>query len=428
MMNVSSTKQSPQEILNPKPVQSQTQRRSSRNREDFFCYRCGEDGHIATKCKAPENTTLVIQKLVRSLRQAKSERSRSTGDNASANSLNCSFDQSQMANNKANSLPSGLVGPVSTIPMEVNGCPCTALLDSGSQVTIVFEQWYSKYLSHVPIQPLAGLSIWGLSESSYPYKGYIVIDISFPSILTGEAETVSILALVCPEPQSTQQVPVIIGTNANFFQRLTTFSLDSSASNQAYSLRIQSEVLKLHVPQIKGKVEVSDSDEGQILWTGPGGLTIPSRGERYAVCKVEMKKQLRKDIFLLEAIEDNPLPAGILVPPMVLHSSNLNVDSFKLLVCNDTSQDITIPVGTVIAKLSPTDTVTVAQGVQTASKKLDPQIFKFGDSPIPANWKARMREKLSEQGVVFSVTEWDVGKAKDVKHTIRLNDSRPFRE
>ncbi len=106
----------------------------------------------------------------------------------------------------------------------------------------------------------------------------------------------------------------------------------------------------------------------------------------------------------------------------------MNVDSFKLLVCNDTSRDITIPVGTVIAKVSPTDTVTVAQGVQTASKRLDPKIFKFGDSPVPANWEARLRDKLSERGMVFSVTEWEVGRAKDVKHTIRLNDCRPFRE
>lgn len=428
VMNVSSTKQSPQDVSNPKPVQFRNQGRSSKNREDLFCYRCGEDGHIATKCKAPENTTLVIQKLVRSLRQAKSERSRSTGNTVSANSFNCSFDQSEMTSNEANSFPRGLVGPVSNIPVKVNGCPCTALLDSGSQVTIVFEQWYSKYLSPVPIQPLTGLSIWGLSESSYPYKGYIVVDVSFPATLTGEAETVSILALVCPEPPGTQQVPVIIGTNANFFQRLTSLNPASSVSNKAYSLRIQSELFKLPVAQIKGRVEVSESDEGQILWTGPGGLTIPSRGERYAVCKVEMEKQLRKDIFLLEASKDSQLPAGILVPPTVLHSSDMNVDSFKLLVCNDTSRDITIPVGTVIAKVFPTDTVIVAQGVQTGHKRLDPKIFKFGDSPVPANWKARLREKLSERGMVFSVTEWDVGRAKDVKHTIRLNDCRPFRE
>ncbi|KAL0151367.1 hypothetical protein M9458_053361 [Cirrhinus mrigala] len=271
VMNVSSAKQSPLDMPNPKPVLFQKQKRSSKTREDFFCYHCGEDGHIATKFKAPENPTL-IQKLVRSLRQTKSEKSRSAGDNVAANSLNCSFDQSPMANNNANSLPRGLVGPVPTIPVEVN-----------------------------------------------------------------------------------------------------------------------------HV-------------------------------ERYAVCKVEMKKQTGKEIFLLKASEDIQLPAGILVPPTVLHSSDMNMDGFNLLVCNDTSQEITIPAGTVIAKVSPTAMVTVAQGVQVASKRLDPKLFKFGDSPIPANWKARLREKLSERGSVFSVTEWDVGKAKDVKHTIRLNDYRPFRE
>jgi len=86
-----------------------------------------------------------------------------------------------------------------------------------------------------------------------------------------------------------------------------------------------------------------------------------------------METQQRKEMYLLS------LPAGILVQPTVLHSADMNVESFKLLVCNDTSRDITIPVGTVIAKVFPTDTVTVAQGVQNASKRLVPKIFKFGD-------------------------------------------------
>ncbi len=66
----------------------------------------------------------------------------------------------------------------------------------GSQVTIVFESWYSRNLPDVPVHPLAGLSIWGLSSCSYPYQGYIVIDVTFPVILTGAEETLSILALV----------------------------------------------------------------------------------------------------------------------------------------------------------------------------------------------------------------------------------------
>lgn len=61
--------------------------------------------------------------------------------------------------------------------MKVNGCPCTALLDRGSQFTIVFEKWYSKYLANIPMQLHAGLFICGLSEASYPYKGYIAVNV-----------------------------------------------------------------------------------------------------------------------------------------------------------------------------------------------------------------------------------------------------------
>lgn len=75
------------------------------------------------------------------------------------------------------SLPAGLVGPALTIAKKVNGQPCEALLDSGSQVTIIFESWYSKNLSSVPIQPLSGLSIWGLSTASYPYKGFVLVGV-----------------------------------------------------------------------------------------------------------------------------------------------------------------------------------------------------------------------------------------------------------
>lgn len=60
-------------------------------------------------------------------------------------------------------IPAGLVGPVSTVTLKVNGQPCTALLDSGSQVTIIFEKCYQKHLSHIPIHPVSGLAIWGLT-------------------------------------------------------------------------------------------------------------------------------------------------------------------------------------------------------------------------------------------------------------------------
>ncbi|XP_048021418.1 paraneoplastic antigen Ma1 homolog [Megalobrama amblycephala] len=193
-----SVRQSSQSIREPQPLEqtdTSVKPRLDKTKEDYFCYKCGEDGHIAPRCKAPENYSLVIQKLVRSLRKARNERmdpssSKHTGDKASFSR------KSQTVVVEKSSLPEGLVGPALTITMKINGQPCEALLDSGSQVTIVFESWYSKHLSSVPIQPLSGLSIWGLSTASYPYKGYILVDAFFPASVMGVEEFPSLLWFV----------------------------------------------------------------------------------------------------------------------------------------------------------------------------------------------------------------------------------------
>ncbi|KAK3558546.1 hypothetical protein QTP86_019012, partial [Hemibagrus guttatus] len=72
-------------------------------------------------------------------------------------------EESQIDLPESSSLPKGLVGPASTVMVKLNGQECQALLDTGSQVTILFDNWFSRNPPDVPIHPLTGLSIWGLS-------------------------------------------------------------------------------------------------------------------------------------------------------------------------------------------------------------------------------------------------------------------------
>lgn len=425
VMSVSSSSSASHAQLHQPHASVQQRSKPSRNMEDYFCYRCGEDGHISTKCQAPENATQVITKLIHSLRKAKGMRSDTTNSNPSGEQA-CFSKNSHVHSSEPNGLPKGLVGPASTVEVKIGGHPCHALWDSGSQVTIVFDSWYSRNLPDVPIHPLAGLSIWGLSSCSYPYKGYIVIDVTFPETLTGAEETISILALVCPDPQGPTQFPVIIGTNASFFQRLTAYNGATSGKNSAHSLRIQTPPVRI-LPQ-SGQTSAADRPEGKVIWEGPGTFKVPSRGERYALCKVESDKPLRKDIFLIEASPVDPLPSGLFVSPVVMPSSAVDVNNFRVLIHNETSKDLSIPVGTVVAHVFPTDTVTVAHDIPESKGPLNPELFNFGEAPIPAGWEKRLRLKLAERSNVFSTEEWDVGLAKDVTHQIRLSDPRPFRE
>ncbi|KAL1249378.1 hypothetical protein QQF64_020383 [Cirrhinus molitorella] len=411
-----------------KPEQSDTfaKPRFELTREDYFCYKCGEDGHIAPRCRATENYSLVIQKLVQSLRKARNDRTEQGGKHCGDKASFSRKSQTVVA--EKSSIPAGLVGPALTIAMKVHGQPCEALLDSGSQVTIIFESWYSKNLPSVPIWPLSGLSVWGLSTASYPYRGYVLVDVSFPASVMGVEETVSILALVCPEPEGPGQVPVIIGTNASFFQRLLGLNTVGPETDIAHALRIQLHEAELNSPGKLVKENAEDIPAGAVKWVGPDACIIPSRGETCAICSIESHQPLEKEIFMVESPLDDRLPAGLFIVPVVLPSAAVEENKVKVLIKNETGKDITLPVGTVLAHMFHTDTVTAASESPSKHKMIDPKLFDFSKSSIPKQWENRLRHKLAERGNVFSVEEWDVGLAKDVKHHIRLSDSKPFRE
>lgn len=61
----------------------------------------------------------------------------------------------------------------------------------------------------------------------------------FPEKVTDVGETISVLALICPSPQSLEQTPVILGTNANLFQRLARLCRDTAGVDIGQTLGIQ---------------------------------------------------------------------------------------------------------------------------------------------------------------------------------------------
>lgn len=397
----------------------------------FFCYRCGEDGHISSKCTAPENYPKVIQKLIQSQRKLKStQRSPTTATEVTDPSASV---KTTAVNVKENGLPEGLVGPLSTASAKVNGIPCTALLDSGSQVTIVFDTWYAEHLSHVTLHPISGLDLWGLSdkETSYPYSGYIQITLELPEKTPGKkAKSVPVLALVCPDLRCSDEIPVLVGTNVEKVRALTSQKVAANPDS-IQSLRVCVYEPQAHpLPSTQSPhSNPDDSSVAEVRWCGPGPLIVPAGSEYIAICKVKETQSLGDSILITERAPSPALPPSVLVQPTVLFSKMMDKNKFLVLMRNESLKDTSIPKGTIIAHLHVADMVTEIVNSQPENPpKIDVSLFDFGDSPISSDWKERLQKQLSERSNVFSTEEWDVGLAKGVEHRIRLTDKTPFRE
>lgn len=382
-------------------------RKQYNDSEEYFCYNCGEEGHIAPRCQNPENNDKVIQKLIRSNRKMKWGQKEIPSETEKSNT-SCSAKKSAVSSVGGKQIPEGLIGPPSTVQLRVNGQPCSALLDSGSQVTIIFEKWYRKYLPEVPIHPVFGLAVWGLSDSSYPYIGYVVVNIEFLEKATGGSESLSVLALICPGPTSPDQTAVIIGTNASLFTRLAQLCKESTGTDIAHTLGIKIEpTLEKDIPSCSTGIIPFDMDDaiGCVKWPGPEPLSLSPRGEWCAKCEVEMTEPLEKTVLMIDASSVTSLPAGVLVQTVIVPSEAMENSQLLVPLQNESMKKVTIPVGTVLGHLYLADPVSPSSMSETVDEMIDPKLFNFGDSPIPAEWRERLEQKLSKRTKVFSLHE-----------------------
>lgn len=413
--------------VNASPNQVKFPTRTLKPNEGQFCYRCGENGHFAAKCHSQENQSKVIKKLIQAL---KLSRETKPGTDTPDYETNCGVKRSLVSMPENAGIPEGLIGPPSMIQLKVNGHPCDALFDSGSQVTIIFESWYQQHLCDVPVHPVSGLALWGLSESkaSYPYRGYVVVDLEYPEEVTGASKMVTVLALICPSPRTAEQTPVIVGTNTSHVRSLVKQCKEKGV-DITQTLGIQASCDDDIAPSA-GVSPTHDTDDevGVVSWQGPGPLTLLPGEDLQMVCKVDLKQPVGKEILMVDTSPSAPLPASVLLQPMVVPGHAVNVNNFRILVQNQSLKETTIPVGTVMGHMYLTDSVTVVPPEKTQAPDFDTDLINFGDSPVSEEWKDRLRQKLSQRSKVFSLTEWDVGLARDVEHTIRLSDSRPFRQ
>ena len=105
-----------------------------------------------------------------------------------------------------------LVGKSNEAPIGIEGISTSALLDTGSSVSTVSQDFYQRNLSHLDLHQIDQLlKIECADGQPLPYLGYIKADIAIPGISKSTLQPC--LLLVVPQINYSATTPVLLGTN-----------------------------------------------------------------------------------------------------------------------------------------------------------------------------------------------------------------------
>ncbi len=102
------------------------------------------------------------------------------------------------------------VGKANECNAFIDGHPCRALLDTGSQVTSISESFYKGHLSHHMIQSVDKLlKVVGITGQAVQFLGYIEVDLKFPESESGTNTSQKAFVLVVPDTKYNKRVPLV---------------------------------------------------------------------------------------------------------------------------------------------------------------------------------------------------------------------------
>ncbi|KAL8572029.1 hypothetical protein ACOMHN_038387 [Nucella lapillus] len=329
-----------------------------------------------------------------------------------------------------------LVGPCCETTIAVNGQRAQALLDSGSQVTIISEAFYRTHLPSIPLeQPDFDLTINGAGGQRVPFLGCARVQVQLPKEVAGTSKVIDTVAVVGPDTAFSTRVPVIIGTNTiRCFAR--QFSLCSGPSHHS--------PIPIPCAVAFAYKDVSGNKEGRLApvrLVGPA-VTLPPNSATDVRGVVRLDLISTRDAVLVQEPTVDYLPDGVAVQASKASTSSL--PRLRVTVVNNTAAPIRLRSKQVIADLYSiraeygvaqvlqqlakdkdlgTDEGTTAATTTTTTNQGgdDPTLrsrLRFGDG-VDANWKAEFTEKLVRYEDVFSSSDFDIGRT-DVAHDIEL--------
>ena len=316
-----------------------------------------------------------------------------------------------------------MVGPsnISTVFMENKKAFC--LLDSGSQVSFMTEDFYKSLNPKPSLLSIDDfqLTVRGPDGNQIPYIGYVKVLVSVP--MQSQKIDLIIPMLVIPSAKFSSSVPVLIGTN------IITRCQERLSDPSSVSKEWEAAFIALH----------TDSAVGTVTSTNTFSISL----QPFEVKTVSgfVRKKQNVDSAVTESCE-NVFSCNIGVCPRVVTLSKPGKNGrVPVRIFNMSAKVVHIPAKAVLCELHE---VKVLRSVdpfqangdsahvsnQTTSSKFDLQDIGVSqeNSCLTSKQKVEASRVFEKWQGVFSKGPLDLGYTDVVRHKINLTDSTPFKE
>jgi dUTPase len=280
------------------------------------------------------------------------------------------------------------------------------LIDTGSMVTTVGEEFYREKLHHLEIKDLStALEIEGAAGQNVPYLGVIDAEIKFSG-----CESLMCPVLVVQATNYNKSTPIVIGTNV---LKLLQDTKQDPESILAKSLKA---MVTEEIDIITCKQEVMEP-----------GASIVITGQ--------LRHKFTKDIKAGYVTPSENLPGGLLMPASVA-----SIEKGEVVVCmtNISAKTIKIPPkqkiayminNTIVDPKRSTDSDSVHEEPSRKNEECEtPVKVDLEETELDEDQKRKVQDLCNKYQGIFAKKTVELGKAVRIKQKIKLSDDTPFQD
>ena len=315
-----------------------------------------------------------------------------------------------------------LIGHANETVVSFCGAEVNALIDSGSQVTTICEEYFNAMTPSPTIVPLEELklNLEGPDGRKLPYTACTVATIVVPFC----PDPITVLALVVPTTRYNSQVPVLIGTNV--ISKAKEYCPTDKVSQ--IPSQWQDAFLSIH----NGFV-------GFVKSTNKRSVNIEP------LHTVTFSGLVRKEREVETAVTENSESAssrlGVCPRVVALDKAGQN-QRVHVRVFNMSAKAITVSPHTTLCQLQEVkvlrnldlDTVETEDTARMAMHNIEetnislPEGINLDENDLNEEQKHEATKLFAKWESVFSKNLLDIGHTKLVEHHIKLSDDQPFKE